>query len=353
MSSSFGNKIKYSIFGESHGSHIGIVLDNLKSGIKIDYDYISKLQKRRSPVRKFSSNRKETDSFEIISGIKDGYSAGTPICVIIKNKDANTKDYDDIKDKLRPSHGDFSQRAKYGENALLSGGGHASGRLTAAIVIAGGIISPLIKKEKIGIYYQVMQIGDILEKNLEIPSIKDLEKLKDYTIPMYSKDSREKSENLLKNLIQKKDSVGLRARIIIKNLKKGIGSPFFDSLESKISSLIFSIPAVKSISFGLGEEFASKLGSEVNDEFYIENDKIRTKTNYSGGINAGISNGMDIIFEIVFRPTPSIAIKQKTVNIKTMEESEIEIKGRHDPVVGIRALPVVEAILNMAIYDSI
>lgn len=316
MGNIWGKKISLSIFGESHGEGIGIVIDGLPSGIELDLDEIQKEMDRRKPGNSPTATaRKEADSVKILSGFFEGKTTGTPLCGVISNTDIKSKDYN--KNLMRPGHADFTGFVKYNGFNDYRGGGHFSGRLTAPLVFAGGIAKQILNQKGIVIKAE----------------------------PHISKDILEAKNNL--------DSVGGTISCCIEGVKAGLGDPFFDSIESTISSIMFSIPAVKGIEFGAGFKFADMYGSEANDEIYIDNSEVRTYTNNNGGINGGITNGMPIIFNLVIKPTPSIGKTQKTVDMEKRENTEIEVKGRHDPCIVERAVPVVEACTALAILEVI
>ncbi len=351
MSSIFGNNIKISLFGESHGSVIGVTIDGLKAGIKLDISYIEKEIQKRKSISSISTPRVEKDEIEIVSGFFNGYTTGTPLTVIVKNENTKSKDYQ--PELLRPSHADYSAYLKYNGYQDYRGGGHFSGRLTLGIVIAGAICKQILENKGVLIGSHLKQIYNIKDVNFS----SDEDSLKDEILKMNDTDMAVLTESVKDDIIKcieqakaNQDSVGGIIETAILNLKGGIGEPFFDSIESVLSHLIFSIPAVKGIEFGRGFEFASLYGSEANDQLeYI--DYIKTKTNNNGGINGGISNGMPIIIKTVIKPTPSISQKQNTVNIETKENTILEIKGRHDPCIVHRARVVIDSVVAIGILD--
>lgn len=354
MSFNFGKKINISIFGQSHGEAIGIVIDGIKEGFQIDMEAVNEELKRRSPGKnEFSTTRKEEDKPEILSGIFNGFTTGTPIAIIIRNTDTVSKDYSKTKDLIRPSHADYSAYVKYNGFNDYRGGGHFSGRLTAPLVFAGAICKQILEKEGIIIASHIKQIGKIKDDYFNPLDVDDeiLKDLKNHTIPLLNKDIKEDMEKEILLYKNDNDSIGGIVEVYVKGLKAGVGEPYFDSIESTISSLAFSVPSVKGIEFGLGFDFANIKGSLANDEFYIENGQIKTYTNNNGGINGGISNGMPIIYRAVIKPTPSIKKIQRSVNIKTLQNENIEIQGRHDPSIITRALVVLEAITAIALLE--
>lgn len=354
MSFNFGKKINISIFGQSHGEAIGIVIDGIKEGFQIDMEAVNEELKRRSPGKnEFSTTRKEEDKPEILSGIFNGFTTGTPIAIIIRNTDTVSKDYSKTKDLIRPSHADYSAYVKYNGFNDYRGGGHFSGRLTAPLVFAGAICKQILEKEGIIIASHIKQIGKIKDDYFNPLDVDDeiLKDLKNHTIPLLNKDIKEDMEKEILLYKNDNDSIGGIVEVYVKGLKAGVGEPYFDSIESTISRLAFSVPSVKGIEFGLGFDFANIKGSLANDEFYIENGQVKTYTNNNGGINGGISNGMPIIYRAVIKPTPSIQKMQRSINIKTLQNENIEIQGRHDPSIITRALVVLEAITAIALLE--
>lgn len=354
----FGKNFRLSIFGESHGTAIGIVIDGLKAGIKIDFDEVKKELKRRAPANfsdNFTTNRKEDDDFEILSGIFNEYTNGAPLCVIFKNKDKKSIDYEMNKFLLRPSHADYTAFIKYNFFNDYRGGGHFSGRITAPLVFAGAIAKQILKEKGIDFFSHIKKFLNYYDETFfkSDISLEELKQLKNEKIPLLDKKIEKNIQKELENIAKLGDSVGAIIETMAINLPSGLGEPFFSSIESELSRLIFSIPAIKGIEFGLGFDFSNYLGSFVNDEYKIENEKIRTKTNYNGGILGGISNGENLIFSCVVKPTPSIRKKQRTVNIETKKECDLEIKGRHDSFIALRVIPVIEAVTAIVILDLI
>lgn len=352
----WGNKIKISIFGESHGEGIGIVLDGIASGVELDMDFIKNEMKRRAPGQSnLSTPRKEPDEVELLSGVVDGITCGTPICALIRNTNTRSKDY--TPNLLRPGHADFTGFAKYGSSHDFRGGGHFSGRITAGLVFAGAVAKQILGGRGITIGSHIKEVHGIKEKSfLEMDKFVLPNLLKDLTqkdFPVVDEIAGEKMKAEILAAASQKDSVGGIIECAVVGLGSGVGSPFFSSLESTISSIIFSIPAVKGIEFGSGFEFAHMLGSQANDSFATDGTNIFTKTNHNGGINGGISNGMPLIFSAVIKPTPSIAKEQETVDISKMENTTIQINGRHDPCILQRGAVVVESATALAVLDAI
>lgn len=354
MSGVWGNNIRLAIFGESHGKAIGISIDGLPPGLSLDLDEINHEMQRRAPGRNnISTQRKEKDQFEILSGYFNGRTTGTPLMMIINNKDTRSRDYEKTRHMLRPGHGDYSGHVRYKGFNDYRGGGHFSGRLTAPIVFAGAVAKQLLKVHGITIGAHIYRIGDKMDTPFDMVSVNDstLRALRDKEFAVIE----EKNNPIMKDIILKakeeQDSVGGIVETAIINIPAGLGRPFFDSVESKISSLAFSIPSVKGIEFGMGFDISKIKGSKANDSFCIADGDIKTRSNNNGGINGGITNGMPIIYRVAIKPTPSIAKAQTTVDIRDNKETTIEIEGRHDPCIVPRVVPVMEAIGSIAILD--
>lgn len=354
MSGNFGKKISISIFGESHGEGIGVVINGIKSGFHINMDKIYNEMERRAPGRNdMSTMRKEKDEPIILSGIFNGHTTGTPISMMIKNGDTKSKDYSKTKDIARPGHADYAGYIKYNGFNDYRGGGHFSGRITAPLVFAGAIAKQILEQEGIYIGSHIKQIGSVKDSSFDSTSIdtNDLIKLTEKILPVLDEQVSEKMYQEILNYKNNGDSIGGIVEVAIVGLKAGIGNPYFDSIESILSHLVFSVPAVKGIEFGLGFGFAYVSGKDANDSFYMDNDIVRTKTNNNGGINGGISNGMPIVYRAVLKPTPSIAITQKSVDFSMKQDCELNIVGRHDPCIVQRALVVLEAVTAIGILE--
>ena len=321
--------MKYEIFGESHGPAIGVVLTGVPAGLKLDTEFILAEMARRAPGKNSTSTaRKESDLPEILSGVLDGVTTGAPLCAMIRNSDQHSSDYSEFKRKPRPSHSDYAAWARYNGHNDIRGGGHFSGRLTAPLVFAGAVAKLYLKEKGIEVTSVIRNIG-----GAEDPT-------------------PEKIEEVILQARNEEDSVGGIVGITISNVPAGIGSPDRgENIEGEMARAMFAIPAVKGIQFGAGFRFASMRGSQANDALRVENGRVVTRTNHAGGINGGISNGMPILFDVVFRPTPSIGKEQETVDLETMENTTLCIKGRHDPCVVLRARPVVEAAAALTMMD--
>jgi chorismate synthase len=343
----WGNSIKLSVFGESHGIAVGMVVDGLPAGESIDVNEIRREMTRRAPGQDpFSSARRETDEAEILSGRKDGLTTGAPVCGLIRNKDARSGDYDGT---LRPGHADWSALLKYGAYADTRGGGHFSGRLTAPLVFAGAMAKPVVLRRGVSIYGRIAAIGGtvdaVIPRNEE-----DWRLLASSGFPAAT-EAAAAMRLAMEAARADKDSVGGVAETAAYGVPGGVGEPFFASIESVVASMLFSIPAVKGLEFGAGFRLADMRGSESNDAIVIKDGAISSLTNNCGGILGGISNGMPIIVRAAFKPTPSIGRAQRTVDHTNMTEKEAEIKGRHDACIVPRAVPVVEAGLALSVLD--
>jgi len=346
------------VFGESHGSCVGVVVDGLPAGIRLDLDKIKNEMARRRPGQDiYTTQRKETDMVEIVSGFFNGYTTGAPLCGIIQNSDKRSVDYDDIKNIMRPSHADYTAYVRYKGFADYRGGGHFSGRLTAPLVFAGAIAYQYLEQKGITIGTHLLRIGQVKDEHVDPVNVskEQLIGFRSMRFPAVSSEAAEKMKEEINNARMDCDSVGGILETVILNLPAGLGSPMFKSVESRIAAFAFSIPAVKGIEFGSGFDLASMRGSEANDRFYIANkngNKVpRTRSNHSGGINGGITNGMPVLFRTCIKPTATISKPQHTININTMEETEHVFKGRHDPCIAVRAVPVIDAASALVVMD--
>ena len=351
MSNTFGNQIKITLFGESHGPKIGAVIDGLTPGIFVSQEKIKECLSLRRPSGSHETSRVENDEFEIISGVFNNYTTGAPLCILIKNGDVHSSDYEINKFLARPSHADYVAHEKYHGFEDYRGGGHFSGRITAAIVAAGAIVLQALEKVGINIATHILQCGSISDRNFENIS-EDINYLKNKSFPVLNDIEDVCLEEINKARLEQ-DSIGGVTETVINNLPVGIGEPWFDSLEGSLSQAIFGIGGIKGIQFGAGFNFASMKGSEANDCFYIDDKKVKTLSNNNGGINGGISNGMPIVFSCAVRPTPSIAKAQKTIDIDKKEDASIEIVGRHDPAIIRRICIVITCMTALVIADQL
>ena len=356
MSGMWGNKLKVSIFGESHGAGIGITIDGIPSGIEIDMEEVLKEMARRAPGKsKLSTARKEGDQPEILSGFFEGKTTGTPLCAVIRNSDQHSKDYGKLKDLMRPGHADYPGFIRYNGFNDYRGGGHFSGRITAPLVFAGAVCKQILNIKGINVGAHVKSIGTIYDKSFdEVELTKELlDNLKINELPLLCSEKEEIMRNAILEARSDCDSVGGTIECTVIGIDAGVGNPFFDSVESTLAHLMFSVPAVKGIEFGKGFEMSELRGSQCNDEYYYDGDKVKTYTNNNGGITGGITNGMPILFKVGIKPTPSIAKKQRTIDIEEKKESELIIEGRHDPCIVQRAVPVIEAVTAIGILDLV
>lgn len=356
MSGMWGNKLKVSIFGESHGAGIGITIDGLPSGIEIDMEEVLKEMARRAPGKsKLSTARKEGDQPEILSGFFEGKTTGTPLCAVIRNSDQHSKDYGKLKDLMRPGHADYPGFIRYNGFNDYRGGGHFSGRITAPLVFAGAVCKQILNIKGINVGAHVKSIGTIYDKSFdEVELTKELlYNLKINELPLLCSEKEEMMRNAILEARSDCDSVGGTIECTVIGIDAGVGNPFFDSVESTLAHLMFSVPAVKGIEFGKGFEMSELRGSQCNDEYYYDGDKVKTYTNNNGGITGGITNGMPILFKVGIKPTPSIAKKQRTIDIEEKKESELIIEGRHDPCIVQRAVPVIESVTAIGILDLV
>mgnify|MGYP002592153538 FL=1 len=354
MSGMWGSKIKLSIFGESHGNAIGITIDGLPAGFSIDMDKIMMEMARRAPGKSsLSTPRKESDIPEILSGYFEGKTTGAPLCAIIRNSNTKSKDYSKLKDVMRPGHADYTGAVRYKGFNDYRGGGHFSGRITAPLVFAGAICKQILEVKGIIISAHINSIGKIKDCSFLESDISDelLNSFKEKELPLINTKLEDEMRQEILSARSSGDSIGGTIECAILGVSPGIGDPFFDSVESTLAHLMFSVPAVKGIEFGKGFDISKMRGSEANDEYYLENGNIKTKTNNNGGILGGITNGMPIIFNVAIKPTASIFKEQNTVNIATMEETTLCIEGRHDPCIVQRALPVIEAVAAIGITE--
>ncbi|MBR3357989.1 MAG: chorismate synthase [Solobacterium sp.] len=350
----FGKMLKLTVFGESHGPAVGGVIDGMPSGVKIDLGSVQKQLDRRRASAGISTARREKDIPEILSGVYNGMSTGTPLAFILRNSDARREDYDSLLDVPRPSHADYSGHIRFRGYEDRSGGGHFSGRLTAVLTFAGALAEDMLKEKGILTGTHIRRIGTAEDEPFDAVSPeKQLKALAEKKFPVLSAYAAKQMKEIIVDAANEMDSVGGITETAVSGLPAGYGEPFFDSLESRISHAVFSIPAVKGIEFGAGFALADMKGSEANDPFVIRDGKIRTSTNHSGGINGGISNGMPIVFRTVLRPTPSIGIVQKSVHMDSLRDTALTIEGRHDPCIVHRACPVIDAVTALVIADVV
>ena len=352
MSSTFGRNFRLSIFGQSHSAAIGVVIDGLPAGIEIDMDELRAFMARRAPGGKFATARKEADQFEVLSGIANGRTCGAPFAAQIRNTDARPGDYSAYRDTPRPGHADYTAQVKYSGYQDPTGGGHFSGRLTAPLCIAGGIMLQILRKEGINIAGHIASIADVNDIPFD-PLAPQFSLISDGPLPTISAEAAELMAQRIDAASAAGDSVGGVIECATTGLPAGLGDPMFDGMENRIAQAAFAVPAVKGIEFGAGFESARLKGSENNDPFIIKNGVVTTSTNNSGGILGGITNGIPLIFRVAIKPTPSIACEQDTIDIRTMTCTKISVGGRHDPCILSRAVPCIESVAAIAIYDAL
>lgn len=354
MSNTYGKCLTISIFGESHGAAIGAVLDGIPAGTVIDWDQVRSTMERRAPGRnQMSTSRKETDAFEVVSGYFNDHTTGTPLTVLIRNQNQHSRDYDLLRHVMRPGHADYTGRIRYSGFNDYRGGGHFSGRLTAPLVFAGAVAEQILAQRGVTIGAHIKQIASIQDRPFA-PLGEERETLlalKKQVLPVLEEEKVAQMEQAIAEAKASLDSLGGIIECTVVGLPAGLGNPFFDSVESRLSHMLFSVPAVKGLEFGDGFSLAGMHGSQANDPMQYEKNLVKTTANHNGGIIGGITNGMPIIFRTVIKPTASIAQKQQTVDLDTQQDCSIEIKGRHDPCIVQRAVPVIEAAAAWALLD--
>lgn len=353
MSFTIGEKIRVTVFGQSHADAVGVVIDGLPAGERIDPEEINAFLKRRAGGGAvYSTARKESDEPRILGGMIDGKLCGAPLTAVFENANTRRGDYEKMRNIPRPSHADYTAYLKYDGKADMSGGGHFSARLTLPLCFAGAVMKQLLLKKGIVIDAHILSIGDVTDRSFD--PVSDLsEPNAEGALPVLDPEAGARMEELMKKTAAEGDSVGGIVECKVTGYPAGIGDPIYDSLESRISHGIFGIPAVKGIEFGIGFMAAKSFGSTINDSFVIRDGKIRCATNHSGGIQGGISNGMPIVFRTAFKPTPSIYKEQRSVDLSTMEEVPLKIEGRHDSCIVPRAVPCVEAMCAVILYDEL
>jgi len=347
MKNTFGNAVSITLFGESHGPSIGCVIDGLAPGLPVDEGYIAQLLSKRRPTGAISTARQEADPFVIESGVFNGRTTGTPICIRIPNCDTRSGDYNRL---ARPGHADYTAHCKYHGYEDYRGGGHFSGRITAALVAAAGIVIPALERKGIHIGTHIRRLGGVEDRTFERLN-EDIIHLKGVDFPTLDGNAAERMKQTILSAKADGDSVGGILETAVSGLPAGVGEPWFDSVESVLSHALFSIPAVKGVEFGDGFALADMQGSEANDAFAVGANGVTTVTNHNGGINGGITNGMPMVFRCAVKPTPTIGKPQNTVNLDNGEMTVLQAKGRHDPCVVHRAAVVVTAVTALTLCD--
>lgn len=349
MSNTFGTNVKITLFGESHGEEIGVVLDGFPVGVSIDEGFIAKKLSLRRPTDELSTARKEEDKFRILSGVYRGKTTGAPIAITIPNENVRSGDYAPFALTPRPSHADYTAQMKYKGFQDPRGGGHFSGRITAPLVAAGAIAQRYLQEKGVYIGTHILRLHGKTDRKIE--GVSDLLSLAEKTFPVLDEEAEKGMKEEILQARADGDSVGGVLETAVYGLPAGLGEPFFDSAESKLAHILFSVPAVKGVEFGSGFSLADMRGSEANDCFCIKDGKIQTTSNHNGGVLGGITNGMPVVFRTAVKPTPSIYQEQKTVSLAENKEVVLKIQGRHDPCIAHRARAVVDAVTALCIVD--
>ena len=353
MSSEFGKILRVSVFGQSHGKAIGVVVDGLPAGESIDLEELQRFLDRRRPGNSpLSTARKETDVPEFLSGLENGRTCGAPLCAVIRNADQHSKDYGELADKPRPGHADFTAWAKWGGHADMRGGGHFSGRLTAPLCVAGGIAKQILARRGVSIGAHLAAVAGIPDQPFPPrPTAALFDEIAAKPFPVLDEAAGERMQSAILAAKNDLDSVGGVVECAAVGLPAGLGDPMFGGVENRLAAALFGIPAVKGVEFGEGFRAAALRGSENNDPFTVEDGRIQAETNHAGGILGGITTGMPLVLRAAVKPTPSIGRPQKTVRLSAMEDTDLTIHGRHDPCVAHRAVPVVEAVTAAVLLD--
>ena len=353
MSSEFGKILKVSVFGQSHGTAIGVNIDGLPAGEAIDLEELQRFLDRRRPGKnKLSTARNEGDAPEILSGLLEGKTCGAPLCAVIRNSDQHSKDYAELADKPRPGHADYTAWVKWKGHADMRGGGHFSGRLTAPLCVAGGIAKQILARRGVYVGAHLGSVGTVCDEHFPLFPTRELfEEIAAKPFPALDDASGARMQDVIlaaKNVL---DSVGGVIECAAIGLPAGLGDPMFDGVENRLAAALFGIPAVKGVEFGEGFTAPCLHGSQNNDAFAVEDGRIVTTTNHAGGILGGITTGMPVLLRAAFKPTPSIGQIQKTVSLSAKENADLQIHGRHDPCIAHRAVPVVEAVTATVLLD--
>lgn len=352
MSSTYGEHLKLSIFGQSHGPAVGMTLDGIPAGLKVDFDQLQTFLSRRAPGQNaWSTPRKESDVPEFLGGILDGCTCGAPIAAVIRSHNTRSGDYANLADCPRPGHADYTAQVKYGGFQDAAGGGHFSGRLTAALCMAGGLCIQWLEAMGIGVHAHIFSVGSAADDPFDPVHPQTAAIGTDF--PVVNPAAGEHIREAIAAAKAEGDSIGGIVECAVTGLPAGLGEPMFGGMEGRIAQMVYGIPAVKGLEFGAGFAAAEMLGSVHNDAFFIEDGQVRTRTNHAGGILGGISNGMPLIFRAAFKPTPSISRPQHSVCLSQGEDRLLQVQGRHDPCIVPRAVPVVEAAAAIAIFDLI
>lgn len=350
MKNTFGQNVSLTLFGESHGPEIGCVVDGLRPGLLVDEEAIARRLAMRRPSGAISTARVEPDPFRIVSGVWQGRTTGTPLCILIPNRDVKSEDYASLADTPRPGHADYTGFVKYRGFADPRGGGHFSGRLTAPLVAASAIFLAALKERGIVVGTHIARCAGIGDRPfVDLPS--DLEALECAAFPVLEEAKGAQMQQAILAAARDGDSVGGVLESAVLGLPAGLGAPWFDTVEGLLAHALFSIPAVKGVEFGDGFSLAEQRGSHANDAFWMDGNRVVTETNHNGGVNGGLTNGMPLLFRTVVKPTPSIALPQRTVDLSTHTNTEITVQGRHDPCIVPRARAVQDSITALVLLD--
>lgn len=351
-----GNKLKLTVFGQSHAPAIGCVIDGLPAGFEPDMDRVAAFMARRAPGRSaWSTPRRESDTPEVLSGLVDGRTCGAPVAAVIRNSNQRSKDYAGLRRTPRPSHADYTATIKYGDDYDIRGGGQFSGRLTAPLCLAGAFAIQILEQKGVAVAAHIAQVADVYDAAPDFARVgrEDLEGLLAKSFPVFDDGAGEKMRRVIEDARMDNDSVGGVIRCFAAGLPAGVGGPMFDGVENRLAAALFGIPAVRGISFGTGFAAAGMRGSEHNDPFVMEEGGVKTRTNHAGGVLGGITSGMPLVVNIAVKPTASISREQDTVDLQTKENAKLVIHGRHDPCIVPRAVPVAEAVTALTLLDML
>ena len=354
MASYLGEHIHVSVFGQSHSPAIGVVVDGLPAGERVDMEELGRFLKRRAPGQNATSTpRKEADRPQFLSGLVDDVTCGAPLAALIENTNTRSQDYAQLRDKPRPGHADFTAQVKYGGFQDVAGGGHFSGRLTAPLCIAGGICLQMLRRRGIEVAAHIASVAGEADRPFDPmgETVETMDALKRAPFPVLDEKAGERMRKVILQAKEEGDSVGGIVECLVTGVPAGLGEPMFGGMENRLAAALFGIPAVKGVEFGAGFGVATMWGSENNDPFTVKDGKVVTETNHAGGILGGITNGMPLVFRLAFKPTPSIAREQQTVSMSKKQVEELVVTGRHDPCIVPRAVPVVEAVTALVLSD--
>ena len=354
MQSEWGRKLHTAVFGASHRPEIGVRIEGLKKGLPIDLDALQSFLNRRAPgTATGSTPRKEPDRLLIRSGIQNGFTDGEPFVAVIENTNFDSAPYEAYRDVPRPSHIDYPARLRFGDGVDLAGGGHFSGRMTAAYCIAGGIAYQQLSRIGVTIAAHLLSVGDVFDDPIDPvdPDPEALRAVSRKAFPVLNDDKGLLMQQRIRTVAAEGDSIGGTIECAVVGFPKGHGTPLFDGIDSRLASLLFAVPAVRGVAFGSGFHAANMRGSEHNDPYRLVDGEVKTETNRHGGLIGGISTGMPIVFTVAVKPASGVAQPQKTLNLKTGKQETLTVSGRHDACIAVRAVPVIEAVTALALYD--